>query len=417
MYERLSAEYPSSTLADEALFRVGFNAENTYDFEKAVERYNLLVEKYPGSKHRKDALYNAARAQENLQRYEPAAAAFARYAKAYPDADDAARTQYHAALIYEKTKDWKREVAALQDFNRRFGKSKEHVLLVQSQLKIALAHHELKDEKAARAGYAATVAEFAARGLNGEKAANAPAAAAAAEATFRLAEVEFEKYDAITLPSAPAKLLKAIDVKLKEAARVAPLYDAVQKYRRPDWILAAAYRKAFVLERLVQAIVDVPPPPEYLRPENEDVLAKYQDTLNDRFARPAEEGAVKIYIDAIESARKLHVKNEWTKKIAESLARYRPAEYPVLKEAKASMVSEDVSPAPFVESPEGPVRKAPAPPKAEPAEGEPPADQAAPPAPGGAAGAPPPPVAGPTAGAVPPAPPAAAEKLGGGADK
>ena len=37
----------------------GGNSRFTDDFEKAVDRYNLLVEKYPGSKHRKDALYNA----------------------------------------------------------------------------------------------------------------------------------------------------------------------------------------------------------------------------------------------------------------------------------------------------------------------------------------------------------------------
>ncbi len=68
-----TAEYPKSTLADEALFRVGWNAENTYDFDKAVDRYLLLVDRYPKSTHRKDALYNAARSLENLQRYDKAA--------------------------------------------------------------------------------------------------------------------------------------------------------------------------------------------------------------------------------------------------------------------------------------------------------------------------------------------------------
>jgi hypothetical protein len=52
------------------------------------------------------------------------------------------------------------------------------------------------------------------------------------------------------------------------------------------------------------------------------------------------------------------VKNEWTKKIGESLARYRPREYPVLKEAKARWVTEDVTPLPFADTPEGPSRRA-----------------------------------------------------------
>ena len=365
MYERISVEYPKSTLADEALFRVGFNAENTYDFEKAVDRYVLLVEKYPGSKHRKDGLYNAARAQENLQRYDAAAAAFTRYAKAYPDAEDAARTQFHAALIYEKTGEWKKEITALQEFNRRFGKSKEHELVVQAQLKIALAWRELKDERAAKAGYAATVAEFAARGLKPEAAARA--AAAAAEARFRLAEYDFERYDAITLPTTtdPKKLKKALEAKFAEAKRVAPLYDEVSKYRRPDWILAAFYRKAYLLERLAQTIYDAPVPAEFKKPGNEEYLAAYQDGLA-QFAQPYEDQAVTVYVQAIEAARKLHVKNEWTKKIGESLSRYRPREYPILKEAKARMITEDLSPVPLADAPDGPARAS-APPPTEPA--------------------------------------------------
>ncbi len=402
MYERISAEYPASTLADEALFRVGFNAENTYDFEKAVDRYQQLVDKYPNSKHRKDALYNAARALENLQRYDDAAAAFAKYAKAYPDAEDAARTQFHAALIYEKTQDWKRQVAALQEFNKRFARTKEHDLLVQSQLKIALAQRELKDEKAARAGYAATLAEFAARGLKPE--ANVRAAAAAAEARFRLAEVEFEKYDAITLPATtdPKKLQRALESKFAEAKRVAPLYDEVGKYKRPDWILAAFYRKAFLLERLAQTIYEAPIPPEYKKAGMEEFLAAYQDGLA-QFAQPYEDRAVAVYVEAIEAARKLHVKNEWTKKIGESLARYRPREYPVLKEAKTRLVTEDLSPVAFADTADGPTKRQP---PAEPVE----APAAEPAAPAGSAAAPPAP--------QPAAAPAAADaKLGGGADK
>jgi TolA-binding protein len=404
MYERISAEYPASTLADEALFRVGFNAENTYDFEKAVERYQALVDKYQGSKHRKDALYNAARALENLQRYDEAAGAFARYAKAYPDAEDAARTQFHAALIYEKTQDWKKMVAALQDFNRRFGRTKEHELIVQSQLKIGLASEALKDEKAARAAFAAAVSEFSGRGLKPET--HVRAAAAAAEARFRLAEVEFEKYDRITLPATTdaKKLKRALEAKFTEAKRVAPLYDEVGKYKRPDWILAAFYRKAFLLERLAQTIYEAPIPPEYKKAGMEEYLAAYQDGLA-QFAQPYEDQAVAVYVQAIEAARKLHVKNEWTKRIGESLARFRPREYPVLKEAKARLVTEDASPAPFADAPEGPTRRSPAAAggEAQATAGEP----APPPSPTPAVAAP----------AGPPAAPPADAKLGGGAEK
>ncbi len=358
LYERLSVEYPKAVLADEALFRVGWNAENTYDFNKAVEKYLALVENYPDSKHRKDALYNAARSLENLQRYEQSAAAFARYAKLYPDAEDAARTQFHAALIYEKTQDWKKEIQALNEFVKRFARSKEHDLVVQAHLKIALAEHEQGDDAATRAGYQTAVKEFASRGLKPDS--NPSAAAAAAESRFRLAEYDFARYDRITLPATTntKKLKGALEAKLAEAKKVAPEYDEVMKFRRPDWILAAFYRKAYLLERLAQTIYEAPIPPEFKKKGAEEYLAAYQDALS-QAAQPYEDQAVGVYVQAIEAARKLHVKNEWTKKIGESLARYRPREYPILKAAKARLLSDDSSPAPFADTPEGPTRRAP----------------------------------------------------------
>ncbi|HVP67588.1 MAG TPA: tetratricopeptide repeat protein [Anaeromyxobacteraceae bacterium] len=351
LYERLYADYPKSEFADDALFRVAYNAENTYDFEKAVERYALLVEKYPKSKHRKDALYNAARSMENLQRYDAAAAAFARYATLYPEADDAARTQFHAALVYGKQKEWAKEVHALQEFLRRFARTKETGLLVQAHLRVGLAERELGNEKAALQAYEAAVGEFARRGLKPE--ANPAAAAAAAEAEFRLAESRFERYDRIALPATtnPKKLKQALGAKLAELKRVAPLYNEVKKYKRPDWTLAAFYRQAYMLERLAQTLYDAPVPPEFKKAGQEEYLAAYQDQLA-QFAQPYEEQAVQVYVQALNAARELRVKNEWTKKIQESLARYRPREYPILKDAKGQMVLEDFSPAPLAESPE-----------------------------------------------------------------
>ena len=357
LYERLAVEYPKAELADEALFRVGYNAENTYDFDKAVDRYLALVENYPQSKHRKDALYNAARSLENLQSYAKSAAAFARYAALYPDAEDAARTQFHAALVYEKMGDRKREVQALQEFVKRFAKAKEPDLVVQAHLEIALAHRALGDEKGARAGYQDAVTEFARRGLRPDQ--NARAAAAAAEAKFRLAEYDFDRYDRIMLPATTntKKLKTALQAKLGEAKKVAPQYDDVMRYRRPDWILAAFYRKAFLLERLAQTIYEAPVPPEFKKKGQEEYLAAYQDALA-QAAQPFEDQAVGVYVQAIDAARKLHVKNEWTKKVGESLARYRPKEYPVLKEAKSRLLALDTSPARFADSFDGPSRRA-----------------------------------------------------------
>jgi hypothetical protein len=257
-------------------------------------------------------------------------------------------------VVYEKTTDWPREIQALQEFLRRFSRSKEHELVVQAHLKIGLAQKELRKDKEARAAYAAAVREFAARGLAPET--SPAAAAAAAEARFRMAEYDFERYDRITLPATtnPKKLKKALDAKLAEAKRVAPQYDEVMKYKRADWILAAFYRKAYMLERLAQTLYDAPIPPEVKK--DEVMLAAYQDALN-AYAQPFEDQAIQVYVDAAEAARRLHVKNEWTKKVNESLSRFRPAEYPILKEPKSALLTDDTSPAAFADTPDGPTRR------------------------------------------------------------
>jgi hypothetical protein len=73
---------------------------------------------------------------------------------------------------------------------------------------------------------------------------------------------------------------------------------------------------------------------------------------------------VAVYVEALEAARRLHVRNEWAWKVGESRARYRPGEYPMLKDAKARLVEHDLSPAAFADTPEGPSRREPAAPAA-----------------------------------------------------
>ena len=352
LYERVQADYPASSFADEALFRVAWNAENTYDLDKAVDRYLRLVERYPGSRRRQDALYNAARSLESLQSYRAAGRAFARYARLYPGAEDAARAQYRAALVHEKAREWPEMVRALRDFQGRFGRSPEPELLVESYLKLASAWSGLGNRKAARQGYRDAVAEFHRRGL--EPGAHPAAAAAAAEAQFRLAELDLERFDRIRLPETASqrKLMAALQAKLAEMKKVASMYHEVKGYGRPDWTLAAFYRQAWLLERLAQALYQAPPPPEYRRKGREEYLAAYQDQLA-QAAQPYEDQAVAVYVQALEAARQLRLKNEWTRKINESLARHRPREYPVPKEPKGRLLLEDRSPAPLLPSPRG----------------------------------------------------------------
>ena len=356
LFERVQAAHPSSSLAEEAAVRIAWNAESVFDFERAVGANQWLVDRRPASRHRKDALYNAARSLECLQRYDAAAAAFVRYAKSDPEAEDAAQALFRAGVAYGKAKAWAKQVRALEDLATRFSAKAPPELLVEARLRMASAHRELSQGGAATREYAAAVAEFRRLGLRPE--ASPSAAAAAAESQFRLAEQELRKFEGISLPatSDPRKLKRPLTAMLAEMKRVAPMYDAVKAYKRPDWTIAAFYRQAYLLERFARTLYDAPVPAELEKPGREEYLAAYQDQLA-QFARPYEAQAVQVYVQALAAARDLHVKNEWTTMILRSLARHRPREYAAHREPRWRLVLGNVLPSPGMDDAEREARR------------------------------------------------------------
>ena len=197
IYERLYKQFPDSPLADNALFRVAVNAEKSYDFDRALERYTNLVKNYPTSKNRPAAMSNVARLLEGDQRYKDAAKAYIAYAETFPDQDDAPNYQYNAAVIYDRMKDYKGEITALQEFQRKFTKNpKQAELIVEAHKKIGDAYTKLGNEHAAKSSYEECVAEYKRRGLKPEAARGSEAAA---ESAFNLAEYDFVGYDKLKI--------------------------------------------------------------------------------------------------------------------------------------------------------------------------------------------------------------------------
>jgi TolA-binding protein len=339
LYERIFSEYPTSKLAASSLFRVAVNAERSYDFDKAIEKYQKLVKDYPTSQNREEATYNTARLLEALQRYNEAAAAYLRYADAYPNNDDAPKNQIRASLIYEKQGDTNKEIAALNEFIRKFsGKTAQAELIIDAKRRIGDAFKKQKNDAAAQKAYASAADEFDKRGLKPD---TAPVAAeAAAYSRFQLAETVFASFERLKIGGTTKALANSFQAKKDAVKKCNDAYDQVVKYKRVEWILAAFYRKGFVLERFAQTILDTPVPPELKRLGEEAVVA-YQDGLASQTVT-LEDAAVTMYAEAMKAARQYRVSNEWTKKTLESLNRFRPKEYPMLKEPK-SIISDELA--------------------------------------------------------------------------
>src|SRR5262249_45000217 len=98
---------------------------------------------------------------------------------------------------------------------------------------------------------------------------------------------------------------------------------------------AGLYRQGYVLERFGATINETPVPPDVKRLGDEAVAA-YQDLLQQQTAA-LEDKAVESYAATLDQARKNRISNEWTKKTLEALNRYRPKEYPVLKDPKPAI--------------------------------------------------------------------------------
>lgn len=337
IYERIFSEYPKSTLADSALFRVALNAQKSYDFDKAIEKYQKLIKDYPQAKDRQNALENTARLLEALVRYDEAAAAYLRYADLYPTNEDAPKNQFRAALIYEKQENWTKEIGALREFVQKFSsKSAQAEFVIDAKKRIGDAYRKLKKDPEAKKAYKDAADDFDRRGLKPDA---APIGAdAAAYSRFQLAEFEFAEFDRLKIGGTGKNLANSFTKKKEAVKKVNAAFDEVVKYKRVEWILAAFYRKGYTLERFAQTILETPVPPEIKRLGEEAVIT-YQDQLAAQTVA-LEDKAVETYAAAWAEAKKYRVSNEWTKKTLESLNRFRPKEYPMLKEPRAVLASD-----------------------------------------------------------------------------
>ncbi|SEU38504.1 tetratricopeptide repeat protein [Stigmatella erecta] len=336
LYERIYREYPTSKLADAALFRVAVNAEKSYDFEKAVVSYQKLVKDYPTSKDREAALFNAARLLEAQQRYPEAARAFMRLVELFPKSEDAPRNQYRAALIFEKHQDWWRTLRELNAFVRTFAnKPAQAELVVEAHKRLGEAFLKVDKERDARRSWTRAADEFNRRGMKPDT--HPRAAEAAAFSRFQLAELELKEFDTLKIGGRGKALERSFEAKRNGVKAVNSAYDKVFPFKRLEWSLAASYRKGYVLERFANTIIETPVPADVKRLGEEAVVA-YQDLLAQQTAE-VEDKAVEKYAATLQEIRKSHVSNEWSRRTLESLNRFRPKEYPVLKEPKQSIAS------------------------------------------------------------------------------
>ena len=198
-----------------------------------------------------------------------------------------------------------------------------------------------------------------------------PEASVAAEAQFWLLEPDYKKFMSTKLTEnkrlSPTKRMQSLQKQVKDMTneaigtptkvknpkpgepaeiRKGGLYniylEKVATFGSQNWSYAAFLYRAKVLQYMARTIYAAPTPAD-LSEDEEEQLMEILETIGAQF----ENRALKSLELAVNDADKKGVVNEWVTKLRAAINKYKPAEYPLLKEAQRMVAEpEGVAPAP-----------------------------------------------------------------------
>ncbi len=289
-YRRVFDEVPKAEFADLALHNSGLEFDQAREYNRAVETYTVLVGTFPQSAHYFPALNNMAYNYGALNDYHNAALTFERLAAEDPDSARSETYLYNASGFYVKAEEWSRAIRVNRAFVSRFPAAKDAADMFYE---IANFHLKLDDVASANQVYGEyaekfpdsprTVETFFRRGEYYEKNNDLPQAKTeyekalaksnafrasqkdaneffAAEALFRLTEIQYREFAAIQfkLPVAQMDLDKerkknALLLLIEQYTRVAGygtlrLYEATYKIGAAYEEFAAAWAQQEIPE-------------------------------------------------------------------------------------------------------------------------------------------------------------------------
>lgn len=329
-----------------AYFRLAFNANRFFDFDRAVENYRTLadLERFQRSsdptirEKREDALINAAIILENLRRYSQATEYYRRAAALLEDRDARVRAFYRIAEMQYSQENWNGTVTEMTAFLNNPVSSGAGELRVQARWRIAEARERLRR----RADYLSSLGDVVNEFSRSGEATGSIAAEYAAHAKFLLVDEGMDEFEGVRIdPGRPRNMeayVNAITSQIDDASNRAKAraeaYDSVPGYRRPTWTIAALVRQGRVYEVLVRAILDTP----FIMPadlqaqlrrvtpdQREEIRIQVEDTVRatlDTRVRPIECLAVARYALASRAGRRATLDNEYTQLAADRLQAY-----------------------------------------------------------------------------------------------
>ena len=363
-----------------AYFRLAYNANRFFDFDRAVENYRVVADspRFASAttpqfvEWREGALVNAAKILEYQQQYAKAAQYYDRAAVIVKQPEDKRLAQYRVAEMAYKLQQWTRTISEMQSFISRYtGDPGAGELVVQAYWRIAEARKALKQSKDYDVALREVVTAFS---RSGQKAGSF-AAEYAANAHFLLVDKGSEEFEKFAIqPGKPATLksyVDAVKAQITNGATAAKLraeaYNVVPPYNRPVWTVAALVRQGRIYEVLARAVLNTPfVVPADLQKKmkglpadaKEDVKIQVEDAIRqllDQQVRPIECLAVARYALASRASRVGNIDDQYTREASNRINAYgdeRIAEC-VEQAAKQDPTFEAYKPGEFARAPRG----------------------------------------------------------------
>lgn len=337
-----------------AYFRLGYNANRFFDFDRAVSNYRILSDspRFKQSEDpnvvekREDALINSAIILERLQEYTKAAEYFDRAADMLREPEAKRDAHYRVAEMSYKKELASRTLRDMRAFISRYANDpKAADLVVQAYWRIAQVNKKLLDQKRQykrlvewRKSLQQVVDVFA----RTKREPGSIAAEYAARAKFTLVDGGIKDFEDFKVRVGKPKTMKsyvetiksAIDKGAREAKDLADSYEPVLTYRRPAWTVAALVRQGRVYEILARAVLNTPfTMPQDLAKKLRRLSPDQRDEISfevegavrqvlDEKVRPIECFAVARYALAARAARAGNMSTEYTQIAVDRLQAY-----------------------------------------------------------------------------------------------
>ncbi len=231
-FTELARLFPSSKYADGALFNAGDDQEKMQKWEAAIEAYEELIRRYPQSPQVKNALFNIALDYEKLKNFDMVAATNERYARLFPDEADVPKLLFEAGKYYLKGQRYQKALDVFQRYYTRYLGTEQEI---EARVYTARANQAMGNSRLAKEGFESAIARS-----DQLKRQGIPITGYfAAEAQYELAGILATDYRQIEIKGLPKTLDAARKQKAEALAKASEAYTKAIEYGTQNSVKSA----------------------------------------------------------------------------------------------------------------------------------------------------------------------------------